>query len=83
MFTIVIREIPGNWQTPEIIRLRHFLKSAKRAWGFQSVDIREHSQLCAVQGTRNERAGPGVSTADPIDKMRPGANDEDPSYEFR
>jgi hypothetical protein len=43
VYVITLRALPGNWRTPPIIRLRAFLKRAKRDWGFQAINIREES----------------------------------------
>jgi hypothetical protein len=72
-FTITFRAIPG-WRAPEIVRLRHFLKAAKRAWGFQCVMIREDSEARTAKGESGESVSPGVNTADPIVKTRPEAS---------
>ena len=39
-YTITVRTEPGPWRTPAIVRLRHFLKAALRAYGLRCVGIK-------------------------------------------
>lgn len=38
---VTLKPMPGNWRAPVDVRLRHFLKAAKRQWGLQCVMLRE------------------------------------------
>jgi len=43
-FEIVIRDEPGNWQSPLIPRLKRFSKAALRQYGLRFESIREIPQ---------------------------------------
>jgi hypothetical protein len=40
-YQLTVRELPGNWRAPGVVRLRHFLKAMKRAYGIEAVTLRE------------------------------------------
>jgi hypothetical protein len=46
-YLIELRPIRGNWPTPPILRLRAFLKAAKRAYGLKCVSAKECAESSA------------------------------------
>lgn len=38
-FQLTICAEPGNWRVPVIVRLRHFLKTARRCYGLRAVSV--------------------------------------------
>jgi hypothetical protein len=75
-YQLTLRPEPGNWRAPADKRLALALKVLLRGYGLRCVTLREDSEASAVQGERGEVVSPGVNTADPSVRMRPGANGE-------